>query len=193
MLRTHIILFAVFLLVIVLLDTCFFTLLSVFFPWLFSSDFISLSHWLQRLSECDSSSYVWSLISWNPFCMFHRWWTIYNGVIYICLILIYELLVENSNENNNNPLSGIQNAFSNLNILNGTNKNPLESLFSGNGANGAKIFLVTTQGIVMPMDTLVKGFANMFQALPNFAGQGLPSMPGLQNLPLPQFGQTTRN
>lgn len=72
--------------------------------------------------------------------------------------------------------------------MKGTNKNPLESLFSGNGANGAKIFLVTTQGIVMPIDTILKGFANMFQGLPNFPGQGLPNMPALPNLPLPQFG-----
>lgn len=87
----------------------------------------------------------------------------------------------NSNENNNNnPLTGIQNLFNNFNILNGTNGNPLQSLFSGNALNGAKVFVIATQGLVMPVDTILKGFTSLFQ--------GLPNIPGLSNLPFPQFG-----
>lgn len=79
-------------------------------------------------------------------------------------------------ENNKGSLLGSQNLLNSFNIFNNTNNNanplnPLQSLFTGTGQDGAKVFLLATQGIVIPLKSLLGGFNNMLQ--------GLPSLPGI--------------
>nr|CAH7748982.1 unnamed protein product [Callosobruchus chinensis] len=73
---------------------------------------------------------------------------------------------------NESPLSGVQNFFSNMNFLNGSN--PFSQLFSSNNnlLNDVHVFLVANQGLIFPASTFFKGFdfikgmGNILQKIP---------------------------
>lgn len=72
-----------------------------------------------------------------------------------------ELSKDSPGNTNIDPL-GLQNLFG------GTNKNPLQSALS---VDGAKIFIVTSQGLVLPLSGLKNGVTDI-----------LPNIPGLPKL-----------
>lgn len=87
----------------------------------------------------------------------------------------------NNTQNNNNPLAPLQNLFGNASqLFNGSN--PFGQLFpsqsGGNFLDNIKIFLVGTQGIVMPASSILGGFQNLLQGLGSIGNlMQVPSIP----------------
>lgn len=92
---------------------------------------------------------------------------------------------DTNGKSSNNPLAPLQNLFSNASqLFNGSN--PFGQLFpsqpGGNFLDNIKIFLVGTQGVVMPASSILGGFQNLMQGLGSVGN--FMQVPTLPSLPL---------